>query len=251
MINSPSHQPLPLLRTGRREIDLHLSGIPAGALVLVEGRHATGKSVLCQHLARHALQAGGMVAYYSSEEPSPSLLSRAAGLGQDMLDHFLLDRLRVYPLEAWGGHLAPTSSLERLARYLHALPRDFGLVLVDSPSALMPPWLREPLLLFLEQCRQLCNQGRTVVVVLDSRPNLDWAVDRLARPPEVRMHLRLAAVQMGQAVRTVEVRRPDQHPEWPAPPVAFRVEEGFGMRVVRWRRFQLPAGAWRNATDLR
>jgi len=250
MTHGPNHQTLPLLSTGRPEIDQHLTGIPAGALVLVEGQHAAGKSVLCQHLARHALQAGHMVAYYSSEEPSPSLLSRAAGLGQDMLDHFLLDRLRVYPLEAWGGRLGPASLLERLAGYLDALPRDFGLVLVDSPSALMPPWLREPLLLFLERCRQLCNQGRTVVVVMDSGHALDWAVARLATPPEVHMRLRLAAVQMGHAVRTLDVHRPDQHPEWPAPPVAFRVEQGVGIRVVRWRKFRLPAGAWQNPTDL-
>ncbi|MSQ16391.1 MAG: hypothetical protein EXR54_02320 [Dehalococcoidia bacterium] len=137
-----------------------------------------------------------------------------------------------------------------MARYLDALPRDFGLALVDSPSALMPTWLREPLLVSLEHCRQLCNQGRTVVVVMDSGPALDWAVARLFRPPEVHMRLRLAAVQMGHAVRTLEIRRSDEHPEWPAQPVAFRVEERVGIRVVHWRRFRLPTGAWQEAADL-
>ena len=59
--------------TGRREIDRYLEGIGLGSLLLVEGKHASGKSVLCQHLAHHALGAGLGVAYYTSEEPSPRL----------------------------------------------------------------------------------------------------------------------------------------------------------------------------------
>jgi hypothetical protein len=51
-------------------------------------------------------------------------------------------------------------------------------------------------------------------------------------------------------VRTLEALRPDLHPEWPAPPVSFRVEAGWGIRVIPWRQFRLPSGAWRDATDL-
>ncbi len=241
---------VPVLATGRPQIDQHLSGIGAGALVVVEGRHATGKSVLCQHLARHALNTGLGVVYYSSEEPSPSLLTRAASLGLDLMDHFLLDRLRIYPLETWGGSLGPSPLLDRVARHLGALPPYFSLVVVDSLSALMPHSPREPLLAFLEHCRRLCGQGKTVVLVVDSGPGLDWALARLSAPPEARLHLRLAAVEAGRTVLTLEAHRPGQHPEWPAPPVAFRVEAGAGIRVIHWRQFRLPAGAWRDAADL-
>jgi archaellum biogenesis ATPase FlaH len=236
--------------TGRREIDRCLDGIGLGSLLLVEGRHATGKSVLCQHLAHHALGAGLGVAYYTSEEPSPSLLTRTAALGLDLLDYFLLDRLRIHALETPDASLGPAPLLGRLARHLEALPPEFGLVVVDSLSALLPPWSKEPLLDFLEHCRRLCRQGRTMVLVLDSGPNLDWAIARLSPEPEVRLRLSLAAVVMGRTVRTLEALRPDLHPEWPAPPVAFQVEAGWGIRVIPWRQFRLPSGAWRDATDI-
>jgi hypothetical protein len=89
-----------------------------------------------------------------------------------------------------------------------------------------------------------------VVLAVDAGPGLDWAVAQLAQPPEARLRLELAAVELGRAVRTLEVTQPGQHPEWPPPPVAFHIEAGLGIRVVCWRRFRLPAGAWASPTDL-
>ena len=43
------------LTTGREEIDRQMGGaIPWGSLTLIEGKHAAGKSVLCQHLTYSA-----------------------------------------------------------------------------------------------------------------------------------------------------------------------------------------------------
>ncbi|HLF05334.1 MAG TPA: AAA family ATPase [Dehalococcoidia bacterium] len=239
--------------TGRREIDRYLEGIGLGSLLLVEGKHASGKSVLCQHLAHHALGAGLGVAYYTSEEPSPSLLTRTAALGLDMLDHFLLDRLRIHPLETADAGLGPAPLLDRLARHVEDLPPEFQLVVVDSLTALLPPWSRGPLLDFIEAVNanlEHCRRGRTVVLVLDSGPALEWVTARLSQEPEARLRLRLAAVAMGRTLRTLEVLRRDQHPEWPSPPVAFQVEAGWGIRVIPWRQFRVPSGAWQDAGDL-
>ena len=88
------------ISTGQREIDLQIgNGIPKGSLTLIEGKHAAGKTVLCQHLTYNALHAQSSVAFYTSETGSPSLVSRMASLRLDVLDHFLLDKLRIFPLE--------------------------------------------------------------------------------------------------------------------------------------------------------
>jgi archaellum biogenesis ATPase FlaH len=206
----------------------------------VEGRRATGKSVLCHHLVHHTLKAGLGVAYYASGEPSPSLLTRCAGLGLDMMDHFLLDRLRIYTLEPGDESLGPSPWLDRLAQHLETLPPQFVLVVVDTISTLMPHASRQPLLTFLEDCRHVCSQGRATVLALDTGPGLDWALGRMSAEPDTHVRLSLAEVVDGRVLRVMDVERRDQHPEWPSPQVAFQVRAGVGIQVVPWRRFRLP-----------
>ena len=66
------------ISTGQHEIDRSIGdGIPKGALTLVEGKHAAGKTVLCQHLTYSALHDQSSVAFYTSETGSPSLIRSA------------------------------------------------------------------------------------------------------------------------------------------------------------------------------
>lgn len=229
--------------TGRGEIDRCLGGgICIGSLVLVEGRHATGKSVLCQHLAHTALGNGLGVAYYTHEDTSPSLISRSAALGLDLLDYFLLDRLRIFSIGRPDAGVGPSPLLGRLGGHMEGLPPEYRLLVLDSVSALLPQSPREPLREFLDGCRQVCRQGRTVVVV-DPGAGVDWAVARLYPQPELRLRLELATAATGRVERTLEALRLDQHPEWPAPRVAFQVEAGWGIRIVPRQHFLFPGGA--------
>jgi archaellum biogenesis ATPase FlaH len=241
VITEPGSSANSTIRTGRAEIDRCLKeGIGIGSLVLVEGRHATGKSLLCQHLAHGALGGGLSVAYYTSEDSSPSLISRSAALGLDLLDHFLLDRLRIYSLEAGGFGADPGRMLERLFQHLAGLPPEYALVVVDSVSALVPSTAGGLLQDFLEECRLACRQGRAVVLTLGAGPGVAGAIARLCPPPELRLRLELAAAVKGRVVRTLEAVRPDQHPEWPEPRVAFQVEPGWGFRETPWQQCRLP-----------
>ena len=128
------------ISTGRVEIDQQMGGgIPWGSLTLVEGKHGTGKSVLCQHLAFSALRSGSSVAYYSSEIASPSLISQMSSMGLDVLDYFLLDKLRVFPLELPAGSPNLSCHLEQLMRHISALPPGFDFIVVDSLTAVLTP----------------------------------------------------------------------------------------------------------------
>ena len=111
------------ISTGKAEIDQQMGGgIPWGSLTLVEGKHGTGKSVFCQHLVHSTLGAGKAVAFYSSETGSPSLISQMSSLGLDVLDYFLLDKLRVFPLELPVGN--STHITEMVGNFAAHLTRD-------------------------------------------------------------------------------------------------------------------------------
>src|SRR3972149_11102578 len=91
--------------TGVSEVDEKLGGgIPLGSLCLVEGHSDAGKSVLCQHLTNGTLVTGEIaVAYYTTENSVRSLISQMDSLAMYVLDHFLADRLRIYPITFRNG----------------------------------------------------------------------------------------------------------------------------------------------------
>ena len=66
--------------------------------MLVEGAASSGKSSLVQQLLWSALLSGERVALYVTEQTVHSLLSQMASLGLDVVDHFLMDRLRIFPV---------------------------------------------------------------------------------------------------------------------------------------------------------
>ncbi len=142
--------------TGRVEIDQQMGGgIPWGSLTLVEGKHGTGKSVFCQHLVHSALDSRKAVAFYSSETGSPSLISQMSSLGLDVLDYFLLDKLRVFPLELPVGVPNPASPLDKLLRHMSVLPPEFELIIVDSLSGILPLTPKQAASDFFAGARQL------------------------------------------------------------------------------------------------
>ncbi len=127
------------ISVGRAEIDQQMGGgIPRSSLTLVEGKHGTGKSVFCQHLVHSALESRKSVAFYSSETSSPSLISQMSSLGLDVLDYFLLDKLRVFPLEQRTSGPNRPSPMDKLLRHMSALPPEFDLIVVDALTGILP-----------------------------------------------------------------------------------------------------------------
>src|SRR4030042_5693330 len=87
-----------VVSTGNPEIDKKIGGgIPEGSLSLIEGHADAGKSVLVQQLVWGALQEGFRIIYYTTENTTRSLLRQMESLGMNIMDHFLLGKVNVYP----------------------------------------------------------------------------------------------------------------------------------------------------------
>lgn len=219
--------------TGRAEIDRRIAnGIPWGSLTLIEGKHAAGKSVLCQHLTCNALQAGAGVAYYTSETGSPSLITQMASLGLDVLDYFLLDRLRIFPLELPDSYARPVELLEALLRHMADLPTEFRFIVVDSLAPFIPHCSRNAVISFFKGCRQLCRQGRTIALTLTPEPGINSIGAQLAFWSDVHLRLRLETVMVERVVKALEVFKPREQSRGSAPKVNFEVQPGQGIRII-------------------
>ena len=225
------------ISTGSVEIDRHIGhGVPWGSVTLLEGRHGSGKSVLCQHLTYNALKCQSGVAFYTSDTASPSLIAQMKALGLDVLDQFLSDQLRIHPLEVSEEYPHPTDVLNLLLRHIMALPPEFELVVIDSLTPLLPFCNREEILDFFFRCHQMSREGRTIVAVLDTRSmSLDLS-EPLFSWCDIHLRLRMEVVTVERVVKALDVFKPvGEHPE-ATPTINFDVEPGHGIRTVMAKR---------------
>ncbi len=161
-----------VISTGIREISEELGGgIRPGTLMFIEGQSESGKSVLAQHLACGALRGfeKGAVAYYTSEYSVAGLIKQMDSLSLGVTEHFLADRLRIYPMTV-RNYFGETQKylLQVLLAHLSRLPERFQLVIIDSVTLFLTHAKLRPTLDFFQGCRELCQQDRTVVLVANS-----------------------------------------------------------------------------------
>jgi archaellum biogenesis ATPase FlaH len=144
-------------------------GIRENSLVFIEGEAKTGKSILSQHIAYGVLHSKeSAVAYYSSEYSSDTLAARMSSVSLDVNHELVTDRFRVYKLGTTNAFKAADRSLKIIIRHALALPLRFKLIIVDSPSPYLlhlNPMIKMD---FLEGCKKLCNNDRSVILTLDA-----------------------------------------------------------------------------------
>ena len=144
-------------------------GIRENSLVLLEGASGTGKSVLSQHIAYGVMNArGSAVTYFTTDFTPDRLVKQMDSMSLETRHDIATDRLRIY-------HIFPVGAVQQMQKILRliiaqivSLPPRFKLVIVDSPSAFMSrlnPALKVD---FLQSCKELCEQGRSIVLTLDT-----------------------------------------------------------------------------------
>ena len=219
--------------TGIREVDEKLGGgIPLGSLGLIEGHSDSGKSVLSQHLTYGALTVSQTsVAYYTTENTVKSLIIQMDSLSLDVLDFFLMDRLRIYPLAVRSNLQDVEKPLRLLMNHFTHLPEHLKLLIVDSMTILVAH--SNPVLImdFFSECKNLCGKGRSIFIVAHS-----YAFDEelLARSRSLcDAHLKLKLEQVGdRLVKIMEVLKVRGADHATGEVVSFDIQPKIGMRII-------------------
>ena len=101
--------------TGSSEIDRRLGGgIPYRTLMLVEGQPAAGKSTLSQQLLWGALKSGEDASIYITEQTVQSFLRQMDSLGLGVTDYFLLDQLKIFPVNIAEDGASPEQAFSMM-----------------------------------------------------------------------------------------------------------------------------------------
>lgn len=219
--------------TGIPEVDDKLGGgIPLGSLCLIEGHSDAGKSVLCQHLANGTLvNAEISVAYYTTENNIRSLISQMASLNMNILDYFLADRMRIFPLTFRSGLPHGAKPFLVLTHHFSNLPQEFKLIIVDSITLLVAHSEPVAIIDFFSRCKSLCDQGRTIFVVAHSYAFEEDILSRTRSLCDARFKLRLEQVgdTMIKLMEVLKVRGADRPT---GDVVSFNIEPKLGMRII-------------------
>ncbi len=215
------------------EVDEKLGGgIPLGSLCLVEGHSDSGKSVLCQHLTNGTLITGEIsVAYYTTENNIRSLISQMDSLAMDVMDHFLADHLRIFPITFRSNMQGGQKPFYVLTHHFSRLPQDYKLIIVDSITLLIAHSNPVAIIDFFSRCKDLCDEGRTIIVVAHSYAFEEDILSRTRSLCDARFKLRLE--QVGDSmIKLMEVLKVRGAERPTGDVVSFDIEPKLGMRII-------------------
>lgn len=226
--------------TGVRDIAEALGGgIHEGSLILVEGEARAGKSVLCQHIAYGVLHSkGSPVAYYSTDYNSETLAAQMDSMSLDTRHDLVTDRFRIYKMGSKNVLRNAEKSLQLILDHIVDLPERFKLIIVDSPSPFLSRVSKVVKVDFLQACKELCEQDRSIALVLDTHVFESKALLRAYAMSDYYLRLRSqdSMLDTGQidtrVIKALEVTKLAGAERWGQEGIKFEIKPKVGIRLL-------------------
>jgi flagellar protein FlaH len=159
------------LSTGNDELDLRLGGgLPYPALILLEGDHGTGKSLLVSQFIYGALKKDNKkVILITTENTVKSLLEQMKKISFNLDREFILGKLYIIPIHMEGVKWAERTArylLEALSRYMERMKKHYDIFVIDSLTTIAVYSTPSVVLDFLTKCRTLVSEGKMIIITI-------------------------------------------------------------------------------------
>ncbi|MEM3399385.1 MAG: ATPase domain-containing protein [Candidatus Micrarchaeia archaeon] len=182
------------------DLDKRLGGgIPKGSLVLIDGEHGTGKSVLVQRLAYGFLQNGYSVTFISTQLTTKDFISQMYSLGYDILKYLSKNKLlfiSVFPL--LGEHKKEDVFFKKLVETQELYKND--IIFIDTLSSIIRYSLDlgkiDDLIGFF---KRLTGIGKTIFVTLGEGDLDSMIVGELVSSADI--HITMKAKTFGEDIK--------------------------------------------------
>ena len=233
--------------SGTRSIAESLGGgLQEGSLVIIEGGPHTGKSVLCRHITSGILDSHGTpVAYYSHEFHSYGLYQRMLAIGLDPSADITAGRFVVFKIYSRKVVREATKSLELLVNHIGRLPPQFKLVVIDSPSiyiSRVSPIFKTD---FLQACKEMCANGRTIIISIESHAFESKSLLRAYAMSDYYLKLKSqdSVLEGGKldarVIKVLEVTKLAGAERWGEESMQFEIKPGIGIQILPIRRVKI------------
>ncbi|MEM2944616.1 MAG: ATPase domain-containing protein [Methanomassiliicoccales archaeon] len=142
-------------------------GIPAGSLMLLEGREGTGRSVLCQRLCYGLLENGRTVTFVSTEMTVKEFIDQMHSLDFKIADYLLRGELRYFPVYPLVGRTKARGDF--LDKFMSSpVLFDTDALIVDCFSSLVSNSSMGPRVFdFIAFMKKVVSTGKAVVLTVD------------------------------------------------------------------------------------
>lgn len=224
-----------LISTGNEELDSRLGGgIPISMLLLIEGDHGTGKSVVIQQITYGALRSGLRVYYVTTESTVKELLMQSKKISFDMTNYFLKGYLKIFPVHMEGARWAVNIAkllLRIVGRFMINTIDDWDVFIIDSFSVLAVYADTSIVLDFLTIAKNIVSRDK--IVVLSIHPGA-LNEDIMIRARSIcDGYVRLKSIELGGMIlKAMEVVKFRGAPGPVDPVIAFDVDPAFGIKIM-------------------
>lgn len=221
--------------TGNEELDRKLpGGLPTPSLVLIEGDHGSGKSVVVWQFVYGMLKVGLRVVVFTTETTVKDYLAKMASVSMDPTEYFIRGQLSVYstqiPRASWSmsnvGRLLPA-----LGEWALKQADKFDALAVDSLSHLAVYATPSKVMDFFNKARLLTDRGKTVLLTLHAGALREDLATRARALCDGYIRLKVASVG-GRTVKVMEIVKLNGAPRAFDSTITFDVDPAFGIKVV-------------------
>ncbi|MCS7112082.1 MAG: flagellar accessory protein FlaH [Ignisphaera sp.] len=226
---------LQAIPTGNEELDTRLGGgVPIPSLVMIEGDHGSGKTVVAQQVVYGALKSGLKVSYVTTEATVREFILQSKRVSLDLSQPFIKGILRVYPIHLEGARWTRDTAskmLPILGKFAMATAEEWDLFVVDSFSVLAVFASVEGVMDVLTRFKQIASGSR--VVILTIHPN-SMGEDVMIRARAVcDGYIRLRVTDFGgRMVKVMEVVKLRGALGPVDSTIVFDVDPAFGIKIL-------------------
>ena len=216
----------------RDELSRNLGGgIPTNALVLIEGKDGTGKSIVAQRFAYSMLEKGHTVTYVSTELNTPEFIAQMTSLDYDIKVHLLNEQLLFVPLFPTIGRTRMRGDfLDRLLNEKKLYQSE--IVYFDTLSFLIvqDEISKSDLFDITNKLKKLVSMGKTIIFCVDPDHIEEKLITQLRALSDVYFKTEMKTFA-GEPIRALSVMRFKRPADTFNGIIPFKVEPGKGLAI--------------------
>jgi len=223
-----------IIPCGNEEFDrMFGGGIPFPSLMLIEGGHGTGKSVIAAQFMKGLLENKKNVLCIT-ENTVKEYIENMKAITFNFSTPFLQNRLTIMPLHMYGVKWNKEQSeylLPVIGKYMGNSFKETNVVVIDSMTLLTIFTDTTKILEFFTQCKYLVSSGMSIILTM--HPDDIPADIALRVKGSVDCYLKLDATTIGgKSVKTLKVVKLIGSKEPSEYSFAFEVDMSFGVKIV-------------------
>lgn len=224
-----------ILPTGNEELDRKLpGGLPFPLLLLIEGGHGTGKTVLTQQFVYGALKQGLKSVVITTETTVKDYLSKMKSIKMDVSIFFIKSYLKIYSTQILGVRWTKSTAsrvlpilndwiLEKMSSYdVLAIDSFSHLAIYSSPSQVME---------FFNTIRNVTDKGKLVIITLHDGVLREDLATRARATCDGYFKLGSATIG-GKTFKILNVVKLQGAPMIFDSKISFDVDPAFGIKIV-------------------